>query len=63
MKKMEDLIKEINEFSKLAKQRELSKDELKNRQELRNQYRKLFKKGFEQKLQNIKIVNGQKSKE
>ena len=56
MKKMEDLIKQINHFSTTAKKRELTQEEVKQRALVRNEYRKLFKESFESRVKNIKIV-------
>ena len=56
MKKMEDLIKQINHFSAMAKKRKLTPDEVEKRALLRNEYRKLFKESFESRVKNIKII-------
>lgn len=53
----QDLIKRINELALLSKQRELTEEEKKEREELRKEYLKQFKEGFKQQLENIEIDN------
>lgn len=47
----------INELAKLAKERELTKDELKERAVLREEFLANFRAGFRQKLEGIKVVH------
>lgn len=54
---MEKLLKRINELAKIAKERQLSEEELIERQELRQKYLKLFREGFKQQLENTRFVD------
>ena len=54
--KLEELIKKINAYSALARQRELTDAEKEERESLRNQYRQLYKKGMQQQLGSLVIV-------
>ncbi len=60
MQRIEEIIKKINKFSKIAKERELTIKEKTQREALRNEYRSIFKAGFEQRLQNIKFFDEEK---
>ena len=51
------LINRINELAKIAKERELTINETKERDELRKIYLKEFKKGFAQTLSGVKVVD------
>ena len=51
------LINRINELAKIAKERELTINELKERDELRQIYLKEFRKGFAQTLSGVKVVD------
>ncbi len=53
---MENIIKKINEFSKLAKERELTEDEKKERERYRKMYMEKFKESVRGHLESIKIV-------
>ncbi|AUB31550.1 DUF896 domain-containing protein [Spiroplasma floricola] len=54
---MEHLLKRINELAAIAKERNLTESELEERTKLRQEYIKLFRKGFEQQLSNVIIVD------
>ena len=51
------LINRINELAKIAKDRELTPNELQERDELRRIYLKEFRKGFAQTLSGVKVVD------
>ena len=51
------LISRINELSRLSKIRELTKEEKEEQSKLRKQYLELFKQGFKQSLDNVKVVD------
>ena len=51
------LISRINELSRLSKVRKLTEEEQKEQIELRKKYLKLFKEGFKQQLDNVKVVD------
>ena len=53
---MEDIVKKINEFSKIAKERELTEEEVKEREKYRRMYIDKFKESVRGHLDNIKIV-------
>ena len=53
---MENIIKKINEFSKLAKERELTEDEKKETERYRKMYMEKFKESVRGHLESIKIV-------
>ncbi|WP_201775735.1 DUF896 domain-containing protein [Spiroplasma turonicum] len=59
---MDELIKKINNFAKLAKSRSLTESEIIERNNLRQEYLKIFKKNFENQLKSIKIVNPNEEK-
>jgi len=54
--KMEDIIKKINEFSKLARERELTEEEKKEREKYRKMYIEKFKESVRGHLDSIKVV-------
>ncbi|WP_339020149.1 DUF896 domain-containing protein [Spiroplasma endosymbiont of Atherix ibis] len=54
---MEHLLKRINELAAIAKKRNLTQEELKERDKLRQEYIKLFRSGFEQQLENLIVVD------
>ncbi|WP_342274952.1 DUF896 domain-containing protein [Spiroplasma endosymbiont of Cantharis lateralis] len=54
---MESLLKRINELAKIAKERELTTEELKERDQLRKKYITIFRKGLEQQLENVTIID------
>lgn len=51
------MIERINELAKIAKTRQLTKEEEKKRKELREQYIKNFKNRFQNELNNVYIKN------
>lgn len=51
-----DKLARINELAKFAKERELTEDELAERQVLREEFLVNFRAGFRQKLESIKVV-------
>lgn len=51
------MIERINELTKIAKTRQLTKEEEKERKELREQYIKNFKNRFQNELNNVYIKN------
>ena len=51
------MIERINELAKIAKTRQLTKEEDKERKELREQYIKNFKNRFQNELNNVYIKN------
>ena len=53
---MEDIVKKINEFSKIAKERELTEEETKEREKYRRMYIDKFKESVRGHLNNIKVV-------
>ncbi|RRD40984.1 DUF896 domain-containing protein [Leptotrichia sp. OH3620_COT-345] len=53
---MEDIIKKINEFSKIARERELTEEEAKEREKYRKEYLKKFKASIRGHLESIKVV-------
>lgn len=54
---MIDYLPRINELAKLAKERELTPEEMEERDRLRKAYSKEFRKGFREQLLNTKIVD------
>ena len=54
--KMKDIIKKINEFSKLARERELTEEEKKEREKYRKMYIEKFKESVRGHLDSIKVV-------
>ena len=53
---MEEIVKKINEFTKLSKERELTEEEKKEREKYRRLYIDKFKENLKGHLDNIKIV-------
>lgn len=51
------MIERINELAKIAKTRQLTKEEENERKELREQYIKNFKNRFQNELNNVYIKN------
>lgn len=51
------IIDRINELSRISKQRELTENEIQERDDLRKIYIKQFKEGFRQTLYNVKVVD------
>ena len=51
------LISRINELSRLSKIRELTKDEKDEQLKLRKKYLEVFRKGFKQELDNVKVID------
>ena len=56
VKKMDEIVKKINEFTKLSKERELTEEEKKEREKYRRLYIDKFKESLKEHLDNIKIV-------
>lgn len=56
MKKMDEIVKKINEFTRLSKERELTEEEKKEREKYRRLYIDKFKESLKGHLDNIKIV-------
>ncbi len=54
--KMEKIIKKINEFSKIAKERKLTEEEAKEREKYRKLYMEKFKETMRGHLDSIKVV-------
>lgn len=53
----DEMIKEINELARKSKTVGLSEEEKIRQQELRQEYLRIFRSGFKQQLQNIKVVD------
>ena len=53
---MQNIIKKINEFSKLAKERELTEEEKKEREKYRKMYMEKFRESVRGHLEIIKVV-------
>ena len=53
---MDEIVKKINEFTKLSKERELTEKEKKEREKYRRLYIDKFKESLKGHLDNIKIV-------
>ena len=53
---MEKIIKKINEFSKIAKERKLTEEEAKEREKYRRMYIDKFKETMRGHLDSIKVV-------
>lgn len=53
---MDEIVKKINEFTKLSKERELTEEEKKEREKYRRLYIDKFKENLKGHLDNIKIV-------
>ncbi|CAC9934167.1 hypothetical protein PEPCOX59622_01463 [Aedoeadaptatus coxii] len=54
---MIDYLPRINELAKLAKERELTPEEMEERDRLRKAFLKEFRKGFREQLLNTKVVD------
>ena len=52
-----DKLARINELAKVAKERELTEEEAKEREVLRKEFLENFRAGFKQQLSNIKVVH------
>lgn len=59
---LEELIQKINAYSALARQRELTEQEKAEREQLRAQYRQMYKNGMQQQLKSLVIVRPDGSK-
>lgn len=59
---LEELIQKINAYSALARQRELTEQEKAEREQLRAQYRQIYKNGMQQQLKSLVIVRPDGSK-
>ena len=57
MENMDELLKRINELAREAKVRELTDEEVAERDRLRKAYLKIFREGFRQQLLNTKVVD------
>ena len=53
---MDEIVKKINEFTKLSKEREFTEEEKKEREKYRRLYIDKFKESLKGHLDNIKIV-------
>ena len=53
---MEDIIKKINEFTKISRERELTEEEKKEREKYRKLYIEKFKTSMRGHLDSIKVV-------
>lgn len=54
---MIDSLPRINELAKIAKERELTPEEIEERDHLRKEYLKEFRAGFREQLLNTKVVD------
>lgn len=50
-------IKRINELTAIARQRELTEDEKKEREALRNEYRNAFKANLQAQLEHVYVLD------
>ena len=57
MENMDELLKRINELAHEAKVRQLTDEEVAERDRLRKAYLKIFREGFRQQLLNTKVVD------
>ena len=53
----DEMIQEINELAHKSKTVGLTEEEKKRQQELRQEYLRIFRSGFKQQLQSIKVVD------
>lgn len=53
----DEMIKEINELAHKSKTVGLNEEEKRRQQELRQEYLRIFRSGFKQQLQSIKVVD------
>lgn len=54
---LNDLIKKINQFAKLAKERKLTKKETIEREKCRQKYLEMFRERVREQLERIEIVD------
>lgn len=54
---LNDLIKKINQFAKLAKERKLTKEEKIEREKCRQKYLEMFRERVREQLERIEIVD------
>lgn len=54
---MDPTLKRINELAKIAKERQLTEEEIEERLDLRAKYLANFRQGFRQTLLNTKVVD------
>ena len=57
MERYQIILNKINELARIAKERELTPAELVERNELRQEYLKMFRASFKQQLMGIKVVD------
>ena len=53
---MDEIVKKINEFTRLSKERELTEEEKKEREKYRRMYIDKFKESVRGHLDNIKVI-------
>lgn len=51
-----ELLEKVNEFARIAKQRELTSEEKEEQKKVRSQYLKEFRSGMKQVLDNVDVV-------
>lgn len=56
---MKEILKRINELARAAKERELTPEEIKERDALRQEYLKIFREGFRQQLLHTKVIDAE----
>ena len=59
MERHQEILNRINELARPAKERDLAPAELVERNELRQEYLKMFRASFKQQLMGIKVVDEQ----
>ncbi|MBC5787598.1 DUF896 domain-containing protein [Clostridium facile] len=59
MERYQEILNRINELARTAKERDLTPAELVERNELRQEYLKMFRASFKQQLMGIKVVDEQ----
>lgn len=59
MERYQEILNRINELARTAKERDLTPAELVERNELRQEYLKMFRASFKQQLMGIKVVDKQ----
>ena len=59
MERHQEILNRINELARTAKERDLTPAELVERNELRQEYFKMFRASFKQQLMGIKVVDEQ----
>ena len=59
MERHQEILNRINEVARTAKERDLTPAELVERNELRQEYLKMFRASFKQQLMGIKVVDEQ----